>query len=270
MRALLVLVTVAAALVGLVRYLEPRLAFFPARGEWATPADAGLAYEALDVSTADGETLRAWWLAVADPVATVVYFHGNGGNLSVWAPILAGLARQGYAVFAFDYRGYGRSSGRPSERGLQRDVDAVLAAFERRGPAVGPVLYWGRSLGVPMAAYAASRRRPDGLILESGFPDARAALGRGLLRILAVAASYRFDTIAHLRQVRAPVLVLHGDRDRIIPFVLGQQLYARILGPKQFYAVSGGDHNDVAAPDPDAYWTRIRQFVTSSAAPADR
>jgi fermentation-respiration switch protein FrsA (DUF1100 family) len=266
MRAALVAAVVVALLVLLVRRLEPRLTFFPAAGEWHTPADLGLAYDAVDVRTADGETLRAWWLPAPQPLATVIYFHGNGGNLSVWLPILAGLVREGCAVLAFDYRGYGRSTGRPSERGLQRDVDAVLEAFASRDRGARPLVYWGRSLGVPMAAYAASRRAPDALILESGFPDGRAVLGRGLLRALAVAGTYRFDTVRHLRDVRAPVLVLHGDRDRVIPFALGQALFARIGGPKQFVVIRGGDHNDAVPPDAGAYWAPVRAFVTAAAA----
>ena len=261
MRAALVAAVAVALLVLLVRRLEPRLTFFPAPGEWRTPADLGLAYEALDVGTADGETLRAWWLPAEAPRATVLYLHGNGGNLSVWAPILAGVARRGYAVLAVDYRGYGRSTGAPSERGLQHDVEAVLAHLEARGHTPRPLVYWGRSLGVPMAAYAASRRRPDGLVLESGFPDVRAVLGYGLLRALSVLGTYRFDTVAHLRGVGVPVLVLHGDRDQVIPYALGRTLYERLAEPKRFHTIPGGDHNDAAPPDPDAYWAAIDAFV---------
>ena len=262
-RALLVVVVAGLALVVLVRRLVPRLTFFPSRGEPTTPAALGLAYEALDLRTADGETLRAWWLPAEAPRATVLYLHGNGGNLSVWAPILAGVARRGYALLAVDYRGYGRSTGSPSERGLQHDVDAVLAHLEARGAVARPLVFWGRSLGVPMAAYAASRRRPDGLVLESGFPDGRAVLGFGLLRVLSLVASYRFDTVAHLRGVRVPVLVLHGDRDQVIPFALGRTLYERLEEPKRFQAIPGGDHNDAAPRDPEAYWSAIRAFVDS-------
>ncbi len=115
------------------------------------------------------------------------YFHGNGGNLSIWAPILAGIARQGYAVTAFDYRGYGNSTGRPSERGLYRDVDAIVERFWSEPRPAGPVVYWGRSLGRAMAAYAATVRAPDGLIRESTSPDVRSLVRtQPLLALLAV------------------------------------------------------------------------------------
>ena len=167
----------------------------------------------------------------SDPRAHIVYFHGNGGNLSIWAPILAGVARQGYSVVAFDYRGYGNSTGRPTERGLYRDADAILRHFWS-GPAKDkPVVYWGRSLGGAVAAYAATVRAPDRLILESAFPDVQAVVGRSLpLALLLPFSTYRFPAAAFLQKIVAPVLVMHGDRDGVIPFALGRALFEGIPG----------------------------------------
>jgi len=147
-----------AALKVLVLLAEPRMAFFPFRGEDETPMRYGIRFEAITVNTADGERLRAWWIPAERPRAHVVYFHGNGGNLSMWTPVLVGLHRQRLSVLAVDYRGYGLSTGRPSERGLYRDVEATLACFDQsyRRPRV-PTIYWGRSLGTAMASYAASK-----------------------------------------------------------------------------------------------------------------
>src|SRR5262249_4759021 len=128
MRIVLALIVVAAAFVFFVRWIEPRFAFFPLAGESTTPGAFGVRFEPVTISTADGERLKAWRLfAAGAPRALVVYFHGNGGNLSVWAPLISDIARCGYEVIAVDYRGYGESSGTPSERGLYRDVDAVVA-----------------------------------------------------------------------------------------------------------------------------------------------
>ena len=163
----IVRIFIALAVVALlVRVFEPRFAFFPATGETVTPREFGVEYEAFAVTARDGKRLQAWALRHPAPRALVVYFHGNGGNLSVWAPILAGIARQGFSVLAFDYRGYGRSTGRPTEAGLYRDVDAVVEHFWGNSRPAVPVVYWGWSLGVAMAAYAATVRAPDGLILE--------------------------------------------------------------------------------------------------------
>jgi alpha-beta hydrolase superfamily lysophospholipase len=182
-----------AGLAAFVRWLEPRFAFFPIHGETATPAALDVRFAAATVATVDGEQLRAWQLHAPAPRALIVYFHGNGGNLSVWAPILSDIARHGYEVIAFDYRGYGLSTGRPSERGLYRDVDAVVAhAARARTPSL-PLVFWGRSLGTAMAAYASTLVRPDRLVLEAGFPDARSLVQSSPpLALLALFSSYPF------------------------------------------------------------------------------
>jgi hypothetical protein len=291
-RLLVVVLVAAAALVIIVRVLEPRFAFFPLSGESTTPREFGVDYEALTIETSDGERLRAWHLRHPEPRALIVYFHGNGGNLSVWAPILAGIARHGCSVVAFDYRGYGLSTGRPSERGLYRDVDAVLdqiwnpsgatnneasgaargqgtppaerAGAGRGAPATKLVIFWGRSLGTTMAAYAAAKQAPAGLILESGFPDARSLFRASPpLVFLALFSTYRFSTAGHLKNVASPVLVMHGDADSIIPFEHGRALFEKVSGRKEFFTIRGGDHNDAAPPDQKAYWAAVNAFIGS-------
>jgi fermentation-respiration switch protein FrsA (DUF1100 family) len=259
------LILVGVLLVGLTifaRWLEPRIAFFPFAGEDETPRTFGLAFEPLTIDTADGERLRAWRIDVTAPRARILYFHGNGGNLSNWAPILAAIARRGYSIAAIDYRGYGLSTGRPTEKGLYRDADAFVRHVWADGESRVPIVFWGRSLGTAVAAYAATVRKPDGLVIESGFPDARSIVRDSLLfRILSPFGSYRFPTAELVNRARVPVLQLHGDRDSVIPFTLGQELAARIEGTKQFVVIAGGDHNDTAPPDPAAYWGAIDRFV---------
>ncbi len=259
----------AAALVvlaALVRVLEPRFAFFPMAGESVTPHEFGVDYEQVALGTGDGERLRGWSLAGPTTRARILYFHGNGGNLSVWAPIVAGVARRGYAVFAFDYRGYGLSTGRPTEKGMYRDVDAVVERFWRDSSRGVPVVYWGRSLGVAMAAYAATVRAPDGLILESGFPDARSLIRTSpLLAFLAVFSTYRFPCAQFLRRLGGPVpvLVMHGDNDHVVSITHGRALFDAVEEPKRFVTIPGGDHNDLAPSAPDMYWKAVGGFVES-------
>jgi fermentation-respiration switch protein FrsA (DUF1100 family) len=205
----------------------------------------------------------------ADARATVMYFHGNGGNLSVWLEILAPLHARGLSVLAFDYRGYGVSTGRPSEAGLYRDVNAVLKAIGERGlRSRRPVIYWGRSLGTVLAGYAASREAPDGLILEAGFPDLATFLrSHSILSALRPFASYRFPTAEFLASVDVPTLVLHGDRDGIIPFACGEALHARLAtSRKRFVRIAGGDHNDPVPADPAAYWEAVDRLVGDAGA----
>ena len=269
-RVLIATAVLAGLLFVIVRLLEPRLAFFPLIGETTTPRDFGFDYEPLTIKTADGERLRAWLIPGTEHSAPgtqhplVVYFHGNGANLSNWTPIVCGIARQGYSVLAFDYRGYGVSSGNPTETGLYRDVDAILSHVWAQIRPSKRVVYWGRSLGVSMAAYAATRNPPAGLILESGFPDARSLFrAPSPMALLALFSSYRFPAASYLRTVKVPVLVMHGDADSIIPYDRGRALYERIEGPKQFFTISGGDHNDATPRNEALYWETVRTFINA-------
>ena len=252
----------------LVRRAEPRLAFYPTAGEVITPQALGVEYTPLTIVTEDGERLRVWHLPRADARAQVIYFHGNGGNLALWSDVLVGLWRQGFDVLALDYRGYGLSTGSPSEKGLYRDVDATLQWVQthpRREDV--PLIYWGRSLGTTMAAYAASRHTPDGVVLEAGFPSIRAVLENNpVMWTLSWLASYRFPTADWMAGVRKPTLVLHGDRDSVIPYHLGQRLYESVPGPKTFVTILGGDHNEPVPQDADSYWKAIQAFVSLAGA----
>jgi fermentation-respiration switch protein FrsA (DUF1100 family) len=259
--ALIILVTVLVGLSLFVRWLEPRMAFFPDAGESETPRTLGVAFEPLTIETADGERLRAWRMDAASPRGRVLYFHGNGANLSNWLPILTGIVRHGYSVAAIDYRGYGLSTGRPTERGLYRDADAFVRGVWSDADAHVPTVFWGRSLGTTVAAYAATVRKPDGLVIEAGFPDGRAVVRDSLLfRALSLFATYRFPTAELVNRARVPVLQMHGDHDSHIPFAIGRELYDAIEGPKQFFTIAGGDHNDDAR-DQEAYWGAIDRFV---------
>ena len=245
----------------LVRWAEPRLAFFPTTGESETPRDFGVPFDPVTIETVDGERLRAWVMRAPAPRANVVYFHGNGANLSNWSPILSGIVQHGYSVFAFDYRGYGLSSGHPSERGLYRDVEAVIKHSQTGQSELTPTIYWGRSLGATMAAYAANVQPPDGLILESGFVNARAAIRSSpILLVLSLFSSYGFPTAEFVNRAKRPVLVMHGNRDSVIPFALGQELFNRLTVPKQFVVIEGGDHNDDVPRDAQAYWSAVDRF----------
>lgn len=261
----MLLVVIFALLLWGVRWLEPRFAFFPLTGEDTTPRDFGASFTELTIATSDGERLRGWHLPSPDAKAQIVYFHGNGGNLSMWADILVALVRRGFEVIAVDYRGYGVSTGTPSEQGLFRDAEATISyAHDRLRRRDVPIVYWGRSIGTAIAAYAASRRAPDGVVLEAGFPTARSILASNpVMFLLSLFATYRFATGEWMANVDVPALVIHGDRDSIIPYRLGQQLFDALPGPKRFVTIRGGDHNDPEPADPTVYWTAVDEFVKS-------
>jgi fermentation-respiration switch protein FrsA (DUF1100 family) len=273
------LVALAAALAVTMKWLvgrvEPRLMFVPSVGETQTPRTIGLEYRPLDIATADGETIAAWWMPYPAARADVVYFHGNGGNLSMWLPILAGVQASGLNVLAFDYRGYGRSTGVPTEEGLYRDAEAVLRELARVRQEVDsaehvaprPIIYWGRSLGGPVAAHAAMAVRPDGLILESTFPTKASVIRRNLvLRALNLLTSYRFDTAAMLRGFTGPTLVMHGDADSVVPYAAGRELFDALAGPKRLVTLRGADHNDLFPAARREYWQAVEQLVAQARA----
>ena len=262
----------AAAIAALVMFrtligaLEPRLVFFPSVGEDRNPAALGIAYDTVRLTTSDGETLTAWQLEPDAPIADVVYFHGNGGNLSVWLPVFAALHANKLRVLAVDYRGYGLSTGRPSEEGVFRDATSVAqhVARQRAKSADRPLVFWGRSLGGPIAAAATQTFVPDGLVLESSFPDKAAVIrSNPLLRMLNLFGAYRFETVKLLKDFRRPVLVLHGNRDSIVPFALGREVYERLEAPKRFVEVAGADHNDLIDAARKDYWAPVFEFVAA-------
>jgi len=258
---------VAAALLKLlVIWLEPRMAFFPFRGVQETPASAGVAFSDETIATADGERLHAWWIAHPEPRGQVVFWHGNGGNLSLWLDLILEFHTRRFSVLAVDYRGYGASTGRPSEQGLYRDAEAVVGEFHRRLRQPGsPVIYWGRSLGSTVAAYSASLHPPEALVLESPMPDVSAVLRTNpVLWLLGFFSSYRFPTSRFLAGYEGPLLVVHGDADSIIPFHAGKRVFEQApTSRKTFVPLPGTDHNDPYFASSSPYWAAVEAFLAT-------
>jgi hypothetical protein len=264
-RPLVTILVILVTLKVVVWLMEPRMAFFPIRGVQGTPAGFGLPFTDVSIPTPDGETLHAWWLEHPQPRGQVLFWHGNGGNLSLWLDVIAELRRRGFSVLAADYRGYGGSTGRPSERGIYVDGDAAVALFNKRLRTSGaPVIFWGRSLGTAVAASATSGSRPDALVLESPFPDLKALFrGNPVMQFFSLFSSYRFPTLRLIERYDGPLLVIHGDRDTLIPFRAGRDLFERApTRRKAFVAIAGAEHNDLHVADPAAYWAAIDRFVS--------
>ena len=216
----------------------------PSRTLEGTPADIGLAYETVWMETSDGVRLHAWYLPHAEARGTVLFFHGNAGNISHRLDSLRLFHDLGLSVLIFDYRGYGRSEGRPDEEGTHQDALAAWRHLtETRGIAPRRIVLFGRSLGAALAAWLAARERPGALILESAFtsvPDLAAELywwlpARRLTRL-------HYNTRDYLAEVVCPVLVVHSPDDEIIPYHHGQALFQAAHPPKAFLELKG-DHN---------------------------
>ena len=262
-----VLVSLLAG-VGLAFYvivprLERAFLFRPSRQVVRTPADLGMVFDQHFIETADGCRLSAWHMRPASPVGSVLYFHGNGGNLGILNEVFDMLYRGGLEILAVDYRGYGWSSVNPSEVGLYEDAMATARYFREnlKAPEL-PLLYWGRSLGSCVAAYAASQAPPDGLILETAFPS-KASLMKHYpqFKVFYPFSRCRLDTVRHLRDHIFPVLLLHGDRDRTIPLQEGRALFEQLTGPKEFLCIKGADHINLHRVGSEVYLRRVVNFV---------
>jgi uncharacterized protein len=231
----------------LIRALLNSLLYFPSRTIVGTPDRAGLDYRDLRLETDDGERLHGWWIgARTDSLGHLLLCHGNAGNIGDRVLHAALLTAAGFDVLLFDYRGYGRSSGRPSEQGTYRDARAALACLlEQPGADPRRVFYFGESLGGAVALDLALERPPRGLVLLSAFTGVR-ELGR--LHYPFVPSALVPDAYPALRRIQelhAPLLVLHGDRDDIVPLSQGRSLFEAAPGPKRMHVFPGLGHNDL-------------------------
>ncbi len=257
---------VALFLIGLgaaMYFFQERLVYFPLR-EWAaTPADAGLPYEEIWLETADGVKLSGWFIPAEPERAVVLFFHGNGGNIShrLWS--LEQLRQLGLSSFIFDYRGYGHSEGSPSEQGTYQDAAAAWRYLtEERHLPPAKIIIYGESLGGAVAAWAAEAYPPAALILVSTFtsvPD----IGAQVYPFLPVRQLSRiqYNTLTRLPQITCPVLIMHSPADEVIPFSHGQRLFAAAAEPKEFIQLQGG-HNDGLMRSASQFRAALAAFVT--------
>lgn len=188
--------------------------------------------------TSDGVNLHAWWVEAPEARLATLFLHGNGGNLSHRIGHLRELVAAGTSVLILDYRGYGKSDGWPTEGGLYRDAEAGYDHLVRGGYTARSIVIHGESLGSSVAADLASRRECGAVVLEAPFTSAAAIAGR-ILPLLGPMVMRSFNTVSKLGGIRAPVLVIHGDRDEVIPFEMGERVYRAIAGPKEFWRVPG-------------------------------
>jgi fermentation-respiration switch protein FrsA (DUF1100 family) len=198
------------------------------------------------IVTQDDVRLHAWHAAGPAAQPTLIWSHGNGGNIAGRADVLLALAARGLNVLAYDYRGYGRSAGRPSEAGVYRDAEAVYDSERRRGVPAAHIICFGESLGGAVSVHLASARPCAGVAVVSTFTRLR-DVARHYVGPLAFVVGDQFDTLGRIRDLAVPILVAHGDRDDIVPFALGRRLFAAANRPKRFFRVPGATHNDVFA-----------------------
>jgi fermentation-respiration switch protein FrsA (DUF1100 family) len=238
---MLLAILVALAIVLLVATMSiDRFVFFPDRLVATPPAGV----EERWISTADGVRLHAWYVQVSASGPTLVWSHGNGGNIAGRADVLLALRARGLNVLAYDYRGYGKSEGRPSEAGVYHDVLAAYDSELQRGVPAERIISFGESLGGAVSIYLATQRVCAGVAVVSTFTSLR-DVARAHFGPLAALAGSRFDSSARIAALTMPVFIAHGVEDEIVPFTLGEQLYAAASEPKHFLRIAGAHHNDI-------------------------
>lgn len=237
----------------------------PGRELIATPTSIGADWEEVRLTTSDGVSLHGWYLpAPGEASYTLLFFHGNAGNISHRLDSLALFRELGAATLIIDYRGYGQSEGEPAEEGLYRDAEAAWDYLvAQRGIPPERVVAFGRSLGGAMAARIAAEHPVGGLILESAFrslPD----LGAERYPIFPVRwlARFNYPTQQFLTRTDAPVLVIHSRDDEIIPYQHGRALYDTATGPKRFLEIEGG-HNTGFMDSRERYKAGLSDFLAS-------
>jgi len=252
----------AAWAYGVLYYLGNRAIYYPERypkGLWEIQEK--LAAKDVWLAARDGAKLHAWWIERPGARVATLFLHGNAGNLTHRAARGLEIAAAGSSVLLLDYRGYGRSEGRPTEKGLYADAEAAYEHLIQAGHRPERIVVHGESLGTAVAVDLASLRPCGGLILEAPFTSARDVAGR-VLPVLGPLAVWSYNSKRKIGQVRAPILILHGDRDEVIPFDLGRALFDAAPEPKSFWALSGAGHNNLLEVAGAQYRERLRDFYS--------
>ena len=262
--------TIAAGFVilGLVLFegcdVEEKFIFFPIAEISQTPRNYGLSFEDAYFKTEDGVTLNGWFVAYPGASTTLLWFHGNGGNIGHRSQHLKLLHdKLKIHIFIFDYRGYGKSAGKPSEEGTYKDGVAALEHLRsRKDVEAERIVLFGQSLGAAVATEIAVRQSGLALILEAPFTSIR-DMARIAVPWLPIGSflQTKYDSLAKIKQVRAPILVLHGDFDDVVPFDQGKRIFAAAPEPKEFYTIQGSRHNDTYIIGGEAYFKALKDFI---------
>jgi pimeloyl-ACP methyl ester carboxylesterase len=250
----------------LVRIFEPHFVFFPdypgrLAGDW-NPRN--LTIQDVWLTSSDGIKLHAWWISNEKAKFTFLAFHGNAGNITDRAPVYEFLRDVPGNVLALEYRGYGRSEGKPSEQDLYRDAGVAydyLVNMKRIDPKT--IISFGQSLGTAVATHLATQQQVGAVILEAPFPSA-ARLAKIIFRFLPGLSFFlrgQFDTQARVQENHAPIFIVHCRQDPVLPFTLGQEVYAASNPPKTFLEINGACHEEASIIAPEKYGAALQNFL---------
>jgi len=256
---------IAFALVGygVLAFAAAKSIYYPMRfpeGQWGVQAE--LDAEDVWLSAGDGTKLHAWWIARPGTKWATLHLHGNAGNISHRDLSAETITRAGSSVLLLDYRGYGKSEGRPSEAGLHRDAEAAYDWLRAKGYPPAQIIIHGESLGTAVAAELASRQPCAGVVLEAPFPSAKAVAHR-VLPFLGPLLVSGFETKSRMDRIHAPVFVIHGDADEVIAYALGKQVFDAANEPKRLWTIQGATHNNLHVVAREQFAGRLKDFYDS-------
>lgn len=250
-----------AGFVIMLLLLENTLVYHPSSFLEPPPANEGI--EDVQLTSADGTRIHAWYAPHATSDEAVLYCHGNAGNLSHRGPSIVKLRKAlNASVLIFDYPGYGKSEGSPSEQGCYQAADAAYAWLtEKKNYAPSKIILYGGSLGGGIAVDLASRKDHRALVLVKTFtslPDTGRSIYWWLPVPINAVMRNRFESLSKIEKCKRPVFMAHGTDDEVIPHALGEKLFATANEPKEFLSIPGNRHNDSL---PNEFFTRLKKFL---------
>lgn len=243
--------------------IENFFIFFPDSEIYATPKDLGLNFKDIYFHTGDDIKIHGWFFPLEIEKPVILFCHGNAGNISHRLENIRFLLEKGLQVFIFDYRGYGKSEGKPSEPGIYKDALAAYDYLVREENILSSnIVLFGRSLGAAVAIDLSLKREIKAIIVESGFTSTRGMAKTMFLFSLfssLLPASYNNDE--KISNIKVPKLIIHGDSDEIVPFYMGKSLFNASPEPKYFFRIEGAGHNDTYMIGGERYFQTIATFV---------
>ena len=246
--------------------IENSFIYYPDSSFDTVPSEWRLNYEEVCFDTEDKKRLHGWFFPLEGEAPVILFCHGNAGNISHRLENIKFLLDRGLQVFIFDYRGYGRSPGKPSENGLYQDGLAAYDFLAKRTH-ISPerIVPFGRSLGASVAIQIALKRDVRALIIESAFTSTKEmAKTIFLFKALAFLLPPHYNNLKKITRISVPKLIIHGENDDIVPFSMGQRLYHESTPPKYFFPIKGAGHNDTYLMGGKKYFETLARFVKES------